>query len=413
MHLCPPRGTAWLGLAAIFAGGGVFADLIFMENGVVDGTVIEENETSVKIKSNLGTVEIPRSSIKSIERGKSWIDVYRQKWMAVDHEDPEARVELALWAKKRRLDKEAELEFEQILEIDPDNATARRNLGYEKLAGRWVQSEEAKLARGMVEYQGRWMTPQEKQRLLAVKVRLATKQKVEELFNRMRKAEPYERDALQQTLYGVRTPYSAHYVVKYIRDRNPALREIATTTLGKLKDKSVVSQLVEVAMGDPESAVRRQAGKALGAIGDLSGTLRLAPYLAHSRKLARIRAARALEEMGDVRAVPYLIEGLFVKIRIVSELDPFHRPDRGNSTTTNTAGGLSTRTTSPGLTKTTTGGTSLNLGGEPVQYTYEENKAALEALQKLTGQDFSYSKSQWRDWWEASKDDLLAKHNRK
>jgi len=416
MYLYLPRRIAWLVLAAIFADGGVFADLIFMENGVVDGTVIEENETSVKIKSNLGTVEIPRSSIKSIERGKSWLDVYRQKWMAVDHDDPEARVELALWAKKHGLSKEAELEFEQILEIDPNNATARRNLGYEKLAGRWVQSEEAKLARGMVNYQGRWMTPQEKQRLIAVKIRLATKQKVEELFHRMRRTEPYERDALQQKLYGVRTPYSAHYVVKYIRDRDPALREVATAALGKLKDKSVVPQLVKVAMGDPESAVRRQAGKALGAIADLSGVMRLSPFLTHAQKLARIRAARALEEMADVRAVPYLIEGLFVKIRIVSELDPFHRSDseKSTTTTTNTAGGLRTQTTSPVITKTVPDGTSLSLvGGKPVKHTYEENKAALEALQELTGQDFGYSKSKWRDWWEASKDDLLAKYNRK
>jgi hypothetical protein len=391
---------------------GIAADLIFLESGAVDGEIIKETETSITVKSALGTVEIARSSIKSIERGKSWADVYRDKWIAVDHKDPNARVELAQWAKQHGLQKEAEMEFQQILEIDPDNAVARRHLGFEKVAGKWVQSEEAMLARGMVQYQGRWMTPQEKHRLVAVSVRAATRQRIEELFHKMRKEEPFKRDALLQQVFEIRTPYAAQYIVKYVQDKNPALQEAATAALAKLKDSSVVPDLVEVAIEDSESEIRGQAAKAIGAIGDISGVRRLAPYLAHTDKTRRLRAAKALGDTGDIRAVPYLIEGLFVKVRIVSELDPFHKTEGSSSstttTTTTTAGGITSTVINPVITKKTTG-TSISLGGESVEYTYEENKFALESLEKLTGQHFDYSKSKWRDWWEANREELLSK----
>jgi hypothetical protein len=321
---------------------------------------------------------------------------------------------LALWAKQRGLQKEAEIEFQQILEMDPDNAVARRHLGFTKVAGKWVQSEEAMLAQGMVQYQGRWMTPQEKQRLVGLSVRAATRAKIEDLFHKMRKAEPFERDALLQRVFEIRTPYAAQYIVKYVQDKSPALREAATAALTKLKDSSVVPDLVDVALTDSESEIRRQAAKAIGAIGDISGVRRLAPYLEHSDKIARLRAAKALGDTGDIRAVPYLIEGLFVKVRIVSELDPFNKTEGSSSTTTTTsttAGGITSTVTNPVITKTTAG-TSISLGAEAVQYTYEENKFALEALEKLTSQRFEYSKSKWRDWWEANREELLSKQTK-
>ncbi len=54
---------------------------------------------------------------------------------------------LAAWCAAHRLDDEARAHFERTLQFDPDNVTARANLGYRRSDGRWVLQTE--LARQM------------------------------------------------------------------------------------------------------------------------------------------------------------------------------------------------------------------------------------------------------------------------
>jgi len=408
MQVRSRKRLGWVAAVLWSMVGTAAGDLIYLQSGVVDGEIIEEDEQTVKVQCKLGTLSISREHIRSIEKGKSLIDVYRQKWVEVDHKDLKARIELANWARKHGLDAEADLEFQQILRVDPANRHAHRALGYAKVGDRWVPEEEAKIARGLVRFRGRWMQPQERERLKSLAERSGTRQRVEELFHKMRRAKPFERDSYIQQLYEVKTPFAAHYIAKFIEDRNAELREAATMALGRLKDPSVTPHLVEVAMDDPDIEVRRLAGKAMKLVGDLSAIKRIAPYLAHMDKHLRVRAARALGEIDDVRAVPELIEGLYVKVRVVSRLDPFNR-GVGAGTTVSSSGGKTITTVQPS-TASKTGGSSTLLQKEPTDSSsFEENQAALDALKKITGQDFDFSKKKWRTWWENSREDLLGK----
>ncbi|MBI2192361.1 MAG: HEAT repeat domain-containing protein [Planctomycetes bacterium] len=400
---------AGAGLCCFAAAGDIRADLLILQSGITEGEILEESEFYIKMKTGLGVVEVPRSSIKSIERGKGLMDLFREKWMALDPKSAKERIELALWCKRQGLDREAEAEFQKVLELDPDHAVARRHLGYEKFGGKWLPLEEAKAARGLVKYGGRWMAPEERDRLQSNSDRVVTSQKVEEIFSRMRRAKAFERDALLQQLLEVQSPQAGHYVLKHLNEESPALREAAIVALGRLKEKSAVSALARRAMEDPEKEVRRQAGAALGQIGGNEGLSALVPFLLDKDKIKRIRAARALGEMGDPRAIPSLIQALYVKVRTVSETDPFLKDEDEESPKVKvTEGGQVITTAGPQVQKVP-GGQTINLTTKESkgELTYETNASALEALKKITGQDFDYDKDQWRAWWDKHRDDLL------
>ena len=58
--------------------------------------------------------------------------------------------DLALWCRRSKLDKEGEEAFRKALEYDPANATARKELGYEKTQkGAWISKFERELRKEM------------------------------------------------------------------------------------------------------------------------------------------------------------------------------------------------------------------------------------------------------------------------
>ena len=48
--------------------------------------------------------------------------------------------------------------FRRVLEADPEHRAARRALGYEQVAGRWLRGDDLWRARGFVHHEGQWMT---------------------------------------------------------------------------------------------------------------------------------------------------------------------------------------------------------------------------------------------------------------
>lgn len=397
-------------MAAAFLSGDARADLLFTKKGgIMDGEILKESETSVKIKTRLGTTDISRSDIKSIERGKSILDLYRQKWIETNHDNVKDRIGLAVWAKRYGLDEEAEKEFRDILRTDPNNSSARRYLNYVKFAGKWMLADEAHQARGDVKYRGKWMTPQERDLLISNKQRMSTSRKVDEIFRKMRKSKMFERDALLQILFELKTPQAAHFIRKHLRERDSDLRTRAVIALGRLKDKESVKKLAKMAMEDPDKDLRQQAGVALGLIRSLEALNLIVPLLVNGDKIVRIRSAKTLGNMGDPRAVPALIKALYIKIKTVSSTDPFRRGDGNNTPIAVTDNGRSVDLNNDTLVRTRTKTSTLGLLGNNKKdnLAYEINAAALTALKKITGQDFEYEKRKWIAWWDAHKDDLL------
>ncbi|MBW2993219.1 hypothetical protein KY317_01440 [Candidatus Woesearchaeota archaeon] len=121
-------------------------DVIHMCDGrKITGKIIREDADSVVVKTRYGEMSIPRSDIDHIEKGKVPEEIYEEKAKALKKDDGEGHYQLGLWCKENNLNKEAKEEFKKAIAANPDHEDARKQLGYEKVEGKWVlTAKEAK-----------------------------------------------------------------------------------------------------------------------------------------------------------------------------------------------------------------------------------------------------------------------------
>ena len=101
----------------------------------------------------------------------------------------------------------------------------------------------------------------------------------------------------------------AQALTRALADGNWIVREEAAQTLGKLRLRPAIAQLV-LAMEDPYWQVRLKAARSLGQLKAAEGVEALVATLGHSISNLRKEAAIALGEIGDARALPALEERL-------------------------------------------------------------------------------------------------------
>ena len=143
------------------------ADIIHLNSGgTITGEIVREDDEQLIIKTRLGEVSVSKDTIERIEKG-SLKELFEQYLKEVKENDSEGHVKVALWAKTNGLAREAELLFKKVLEIDPENAAARAELGYRKYEGKWLTQEEYNKAIGLVNYKGEWVPKEDAEKLTA------------------------------------------------------------------------------------------------------------------------------------------------------------------------------------------------------------------------------------------------------
>ena len=93
--------------------------------------------------------------------GESEEELYHQRAAALKVDDADGHYRLALWCEGNGLKAYALREYRIVVTVEPDHRAARRALGYERIRGRWVKGEDAMRAKGFVEHEGVWVTPEE------------------------------------------------------------------------------------------------------------------------------------------------------------------------------------------------------------------------------------------------------------
>jgi len=91
----------------------------------------------------------------------------RREKLAGAAPDAEALYQLGLWAKTNNLPADALVLFQEAINVNPDHEFARRALGYQFYSGKWRTPIEVKIAMGLIEFEGDWMTPQAKEAIIA------------------------------------------------------------------------------------------------------------------------------------------------------------------------------------------------------------------------------------------------------
>lgn len=154
------------------------ADEIVAASGVVtrDVKVVEQTaEKVVFVDKSLKRNTFPASIVKSVVRKRSSVHAYEERLAAA--KDADAMMALAEWAAKTGFAKPVVRALhERALEMDPEHGGANAALGRVRHEGRWMSPEErdrlvreaeeaAMRANGLVRHGDRWVTPEEKENL--------------------------------------------------------------------------------------------------------------------------------------------------------------------------------------------------------------------------------------------------------
>ena len=144
------------------------ADEVYTRSGGhLTGEIVERGPQSLVVDIGIGRVELPLSYVDRVVPGEAPITVYRQRARALRADDLEGWLALGRWAGENDLGTQSAEAFEVVVSRDPDNAAAQKALGRVNVGGTWMTREESYEARGLVRWDGRWMTPDERDVALA------------------------------------------------------------------------------------------------------------------------------------------------------------------------------------------------------------------------------------------------------
>jgi hypothetical protein len=137
-------------------------EILLRNGGRLVGEVVSRTDRTMVVEIEGGQVSLPLAHVESVVAGPTPLGDYRDRAARLSAQDAAGWLELAQWASRERLDKPSREAFEQVLRADPANLAAHQALGDVLVNDRWLQGDEAYEARGYVRFEGRWMSPGER-----------------------------------------------------------------------------------------------------------------------------------------------------------------------------------------------------------------------------------------------------------
>lgn len=156
------------------------ADLILLKDGRrFEGTILKETASEVLFETRFGELKFARSEISRLEKGLTPAQEFDQRWKGC--KSAQDYFALGQWASEKRLRADMRRAMSKVLSFEPDHAGANKALGLVPHDGRWVKPEERERLkekarsedmrqRGLVQHDGAWVTLAEKKHLDAGEV---------------------------------------------------------------------------------------------------------------------------------------------------------------------------------------------------------------------------------------------------
>lgn len=351
-----------------------------------DGELVLRFRTSDGIE-----LEIAQSEVEDIQRSE--IRANSEDYAKLKAETPDTvdgNLKIAHWCAEQQMLSQKKFHYERVLELDPENETARRALGFKKMIdGQWRTSEEEMNDQGKVKYKGRWVSRQEKELLEKKTQEKIQEKKIASDIKKWVKAvgSSREENALAE-LENLRDPLAvAGLTDAYESEKRPAVKKILIKSLGHVGTEQALNALLQIAVDEKIEELRLTALDNLlphkGAGVTEYFIMRLSPKTSTHDQINY--AAHALGELEDQSAVPALIQALETTHKF--------------QVTTGNQGGQ----TSAGMGRSSNGGGGAGLSmGSSVKTVRQKmtNPDVLEALKKLTGMNFQYDQHLWIQWYQ-------------
>lgn len=395
MHATRPfrRSGLIIHLIILLVWGGTAArgDVLELTNGGrVEGRLVEDAAAD---KANYiieltagGQLTIPRAQVARIESSSQMQAEYDE--LARSSPDTvDAHWKLAEWCREHKLRDLSQQHLTRILELDPNHGQARTLLGFRNAGGQWMTRDELMVARGLVKYEGRYVTRQHRELLEREKkidVSAADwKNQLERLRRTLTGRRADKADKAHAEVRAIRDPLAAEALVTLIRRENdPGLRRLWIEAAAGLDCQLTLDLLINLSLVDPDEELRYLC---------LDYVIRsgkpgiVTPYIRalKNRDNAIInRAGAAIGQIGDPAAIGPLIDVLITKHKILIS-----------------GGGNSDQQS---YTMTEGGGYSFGSAPPKIENRAVRNPDVLSALVKLAGgASFDYDQDQWRTWLAA------------
>ena len=142
----------------------VCADSVFLKSGgEIKGEVVEQRADAVVLEVGPGRITVPMKNVARIVSSTTDLGLYHARAAALAPRDVAGWLSLAAWAQRHDLATQAREAYERVLAVDPMNADAHLALGNVRMGNQWLSGADANRARGLVEFEGMWMSPEERQ----------------------------------------------------------------------------------------------------------------------------------------------------------------------------------------------------------------------------------------------------------
>jgi hypothetical protein len=375
---------------------------------------------------------LKKEQVVQVTPEKSALDDYvvlREK----DRSTAEAEYQLGVWCEEHNLKDLAQVHYKRTVELDGYFEAAQRKLGHVRMDGRWLNADEVKEAQGFVKYKGRWVTPEEKERREMLAASAAEGSAWVKRLKTIRDAYlsgPVERSReAERRLLDINQPIAIGPVLQVLgEDPTPALRAIASQILGGIPGPQAANGLVGRFLQEEDPNVCRMTLDQMARRESSEIVPLLTRSLRSSHHEVVNRSAWGLSSLNAVATVPRLVSALItVEYQVVMVDSGSGGTGLSYNSTTPAQGygnsqGRSIAVLTPpvvgpgvvayGATSVplgAAGGTSFGMGSGgsrgpiprlvPIEY---RNDEVLAALIKMTGRDFGYDVSTWKQWVASS-----------
>jgi hypothetical protein len=215
----------------------------------------------------------------------------------------------------------ARAQFQLAVEQDEQHGEAQKKLGRVEFDGRWMTYDERRELQGLIQHDGRWITPEEKDDL-DQQARLSEAQKawarrIDILVTKFTEGSPVDRAEAAAQLAEIEDPEAVVPLVNRLGKEGPELRSMLARLLGAIEDPMAAAGLAHRVLKESDAQVRLSTLNELARRQDPEAVSRLIRALDRKDPEQTGRAAWALAGLGAIEAVPKLIPVLVTPQRRV------------------------------------------------------------------------------------------------
>jgi len=298
----------------------------------------------------------------------------------------QGQLQMANWCHDHNLTAQRKTHLERVIQLDPDQADARRLLGFKKVKDKWMTLEEEMADKGYVKRNGKWMPrPEAELQESRDKQRAAERAWARTISQWRSWLDGNRAEQGEKNLRAIDDPMAVFALGERLKkDPNYKARLMYVEALGRINHAAAHRPLAICAIDDDMPEVRLSCLDELEKQKDDAVTAYFVGRMRdkHTTNEVINRAGVALGRMKDPSCIDTLIEYLVT----------------GHDEVIQSAGGPGSMTST--FSKNGGGGGGLAMNQKPKTITrYFQNQGVLDALVTITGENFGFDSRTWHTWY--------------